>query len=527
VSTQGRVETAAQSSISAVEGNYNATTDLLGRNSAPERALRPYLISEEQSWSYDLVLAAADAAGAGLLDLGLSIGDRVILATRDRPEFVISFWGAIKAGLVPVPVAQGLTVSDIHFVLTDSDARVAICDISTSRSIIPAAQETGADVLIVGSGAEGSTRSWSEVCGAPARLEAAATMADDIALWLYTSGTTGLPKAVMHSHKNLAAAVDGIFKQVIGMSEDDVVLSVSKMFFAYGLGNSVYLPAAYGASVILNEGPVVPARIQDILDRRSPTVLFGVPAWFDGFCNLKGAHLPSTVRAVLSAGEALSTQLFDRFQDQFGRPLLDGLGATEALHHFTANRPDDICVGSAGRALDGYDVQVRDRDEEPVPEGTSGELWVQGPTTFAGYWRRPDLTARAFRGPWMRTGDLVRLKEGRVFHEGRLDDLIKLGGVWVAPVEIEDVLRNHPDVSEAAVVASDEGRGVPLLKAFVTSGRDDPRLHRELLDMCRNRLATFKVPQTFEVVHELPRTQTGKLKRFVLRKSASNGGGLQ
>jgi benzoate-CoA ligase family protein len=523
VSTQEQVELRAREDAH-VGALYNAAVDLLGRNGTADRAGRPYLITDERAWSYGEMLEAADAAGSGLLELGLQRGDRVILATRDRPEFVATFWGAMKAGLVPVPIAQGLSGSDVHFILADSDARVAICDASTTRSVVAAAEDAGVVCLVAGEGSSSGAKSWSDVCGAPARLEPAATTRDDIALWLYTSGTTGLPKAVMHRHRSLAAAVDGLFRQVISMTPEDTVMSVSKMFFAYGLGNSVYLPAAYGGSVIVNDGPAVPASVYEILDRKRPTVLFGVPSFFAGLCGLGDVKLPSSVRMVLSAGEALSTQLFERFKDRFGLPLLDGLGATEALHHFTANRPDDVVAGSAGPALDGYEVQVRDRDEEPVPDGTSGELWVRGPTTFAAYWRRPDLTARAHRGPWMRTGDLVHIKEGRVWHEGRLDDLIKLGGVWVAPVEIEDVLRGHPDVGEVAVVATDEGRGVPLLKAFVTSGRDDSGLRRELLDMCRGRLATFKVPKKFEVVPELPRTQTGKLKRFVLRQSEQNGG---
>lgn len=519
-SQQSRVELNEQT----VGARYNATVDLLERNAFSPRVGRPYLITDARVWTYGEVIAAADAAGAGLLSLGLSPGDRVVIATRDRIEFVATFWGAMKAGLVPVPIAQGLAISDVHFILTDSEARVAICDASTAESVIPAAEQTDVDCLVAGAVGSGGTRHWDDVCGHPQPLEPAATSGEEIALWLYTSGTTGLPKAVMHRHRHLAAATGGLARQVIELEANDVVMSVSKMFFAYGLGNSVYLPAAAGAAVVVNEGPVVPARVQHILQVQKPTVLFGVPAFFDGFSRLGDASLPDSVRMVLTAGEALSAQLFDRFLEQFGRPLLDGLGATEALHHVTANRPGDVVAGSAGRALEGWDVEVRDRDEEPVAEGESGELWVRGPTTFAGYWRRPDLTARAYRGAWMRTGDLVHMTDGRVFHEGRLDDLIKLGGVWVAPVEIEDVLRGHPDVGEVAVVAADEGRGVPMLKAFVTSRRDDSGLRRELLDLCRGRLATFKIPKTFEVVGELPRTQTGKLKRFILRNTTMNGG---
>lgn len=515
------MRTSTQERTSTV--GYNATVDLLERNLAPGRAERPYLLTEQRAWSYEEVSAAADAAGAGLLGLGLMFGDRVILATRDRPEFVITFWGAIKAGLVPVPVAQGLSTSDLDFMLTDSEARAIVCDMASLGSVLPASERTGATCLMVDGVAREGTRSWSEVCGVSAPLAPAPTTGEDIALWLYTSGTTGLPKGVMHRHRHLQAAPGALSRQVIGMEGDDVILSVSKMFFAYGLGNSVYLPAAAGASVVVNEAPVIPIHIQGLLNRTRPTLLFAVPAFYNGLSRLEEAEIPSSVRMTISAGEALTAELFDRFKDRFGLPLLDGLGATEALHHVTSNRADDAVAGSAGRALDGYEVQVLDREQQPVPEGHSGELWVKGPTTFAGYWRRPELTARAYLGDWMRTGDLVQMQDGRVYHEGRLDDLIKLGGVWVAPREIEEVLRGHADVVDAAVVAVDDESGVPTLRAFLLSERTDDQLPKEALRLCRGRLSSFKVPRSIEVVPELPRTPTGKLKRFVLRRGAEEG----
>jgi benzoate-CoA ligase family protein len=498
---------------------YNAAVDLLHGNLRQGRGHRPYLRTEDRAWTYDEVAAAADAAGAGLLGLGLGRGDRVILALRDCPEFVITFWGAIKAGLVPVPVAQGLSASDVDFMLADSEAAVVVCDLGSVSAVGPSVDRQGAECLFVGAPAPRGARAWDEVCGAPARLDPAPTTGDDIALWLYTSGTTGLPKAVMHRHRHLQAAPGALAAQVIGLESEDTVLSVSKMFFAYGLGNSVYLPASVGASVVVHEGPSVPARIQATLTEHRPTVLFGVPAFFAGFTRLADADVPSSVRMTLSAGETLSAELLERFVDRFGRPLLDGLGSTEALHHVTCNRPGDVVPGSAGPALDGYELKVLDRDQQPVGEGQDGELWIRGPTTFAGYWRRPDLTARSYLDGWMRTGDVVRIVDGAVFHQGRLDDLIKLGGIWVSPAEIEDVLRGHRDVADVAVVALEDEAGLPILKAFVLSERsDEAGLSAELLKMCRGRLANFKLPRVFEVVPELPRTPTGKLRRFVLRR---------
>ena len=496
---------------------YNATVDLLERN-LPGGSGRPYLVTRERTRSYGEVAEGAYAAGAGMLALGLAVGDRVVLATRDRPEFVMAFWGAVKAGLVPIPVAQGLSTSDIHFVLADSEARLAICDGSSIPAVLPAAQAAGVTAVVVGGRRrEDGARPWDEVLAGPAPLAPAPTAEDDIALWLYTSGTTGLPKAAMHRHRNLRAAPGALAAQVVRMAPDDVILSASKMFFAYGLGNSVYLPAAAGASVVVDEGPIIPARLQGLLELAHPTVLFGVPSLFAGYAGLAEAELPPSVRVVLSAGEALPVDLFDGFRRRFGLPLLDGLGATEALHHVTSNRVDDVVPGSAGRPLDGYEARALDSDHQPVPDGENGELWVRGPTTFAGYWKRPELTDRVYRDGWLRTGDLVRFLDGRIYHQGRLDDLMKLGGMWVAPREIEETIRMHPDVRDAAVVATGEETGVPVLKAFVIADREDGELSRELTRLCRERLAAFKVPRSFEVVDELPRTATGKLRRFVLR----------
>jgi benzoate-CoA ligase family protein len=497
---------------------YNATADLLERNLGPSRSGRPYLRTDERTWSYAEVAAGADGAGAGLLGLGLTPGDRVLLITRDRPEFVATFWGAIKAGLVAVPVPDGLSEEDLRFVLADSEARAVVCDRLSARTVTRAAGEDVA-CLLAGGGAVDGAMVWSQVCGPGPSLEPAATTGEDVALWLYTSGTTGLPKAVMHRHRHLQAASHGLAEQVVRLGEEDTVLSASKMYFAYGLGNSVYLPAAVGASVVVHQAPVIPATIQGVLDRARPTVLFGVPAFFAGFAREAETSLPPTVRLALSAGEALAPDLLGLFRDRFALDLLDGFGSTEALHHVTCNRPGDVVPGSAGPALDGYEIRALDADREEVAENETGELWVRGPTTFAGYWRRPELTARSYTGPWMRTGDAVRISGGRLFHEGRFDDLIKLGGVWVAPTEIEQVLRAHPDVADAAVVATDDQDGVPTLRAFVVSRRDDADLVSEISRLCRRRLARFKVPRSFEIVGEVPRTSSGKLRRFVLRES--------
>lgn len=495
--------------------SFNAFS-VLTSNLELGRGSSPYLIGDGRSWIYEEVVGSSASFGAALRERGVPRGGRVIVALRDRYEFVVSFWGCIHSGLVPVPVAQGLSPSEAHFILSDSEAAAVVVDLTSARSFVPAAEQLG--VTSIGLDGVSAAVEFGEVTSPGGGGRAEATDERDIALWLYTSGTTGLPKAAMHTHRAMGAAGEPLARSVLGLGPQDRVLSTSKMFFAYGLGNSIHLPAAVGASVVLNEGPVVPARIASLITAHRPTILCGVPSFFSGFVRLSGVRMPSEVRAVLSAGEALSAGLFELFHETFGLPLLDGLGATEALHHVTCNRPGDTVPGSAGPPLPGYEVKVLDARGEQLPEGEPGELWVRGPTIFDGYWKRPELTAQVLQDGWLRTGDRVRLRAGRVFHEGRLDDLIKLGGIWVAPTEIEEVLKDHPDVSDAAVVAVDNLDGVPTVKAYVVSAREDVTLIDELNRLSRGRLSRAKAPAVIERVGSLPRTVSGKLQRFVLRE---------
>jgi benzoate-CoA ligase family protein len=496
--------------------HYNATVDLLERNLVSGKGGRPYLLTDSKAISFDEVAAAADSIGAGLLGLGLERGDRVLVLTQDCPELVCTFWGAMKAGVVPVLVSPGLSAADVRFIVKDSKARALVFDSSTER-FLSAIDLVGITLLSLHAAALAGARRWGEVVGHE-RLAAAPTRPEDTAFWLYTSGTTGTPKAVLHPHRNLRAAPDGLSRQVIGLGTGDIVLSASRMSFAYGLGNSVYLPAAAGASVVVDNFPVSPSSIQRLIDRYSPTILFGVSSFYSGYVQLPEANLTPSVRQAHSAGEALSTDLFQRFKDRFGRPLLDGLGSTEMMHHVTANRVEDAMPGSAGRPLNGFEIEVRDPEGRALGEGASGELWLRGPTISSGYWNRPELTARNFVDSWLRTGDRVQVRDGRLYHQGRFDDLMKLGGIWVAPGEIEGILRAHPDVTDAAVVLTNNDAGLPVLKAFVRSARADVGLHVELAAGCRARLASFKVPRAFETVSDLPRTPTGKLWRFELRR---------
>src|ERR1041384_2530661 len=500
-------------------GHYNATVDLLEWN-LDEHRDHPYLITSNNTFSYGDVAERARTFGAGLLDRGLAHGDRVLILTKDCVEFVCSFWGAIRAGLVAVPISPAMMPAELRGIVDDSRAKAGVFDPGSER--IVAAAKLG-EVLCIATEPSSIAGAipWPDVAGAPERLRDVTTRASDIAFWLYTSGTTGTPKGVMHSHGNLQASRHGQAKQVLGMGPDDVILSVSRMHFSYGLGNSVFVPAAVGASVIVNTAPAIPAALQALIDVYAPTLLYGVASFWAGYVRLPAANTGPRMRAAISGGEVLRPDVFERFRARFDVPLLDSLGSTEAMYHVASNRLDDMVPGSVGRPLRGFEAQIRDSDGNAVI-GRRGELWLRGPHMFVGYWNRPDLTARTLVDGWLRTGDTARIVDDRIYNEGRVDDLMKLGGNWVAPREIEQEIAAHPDVADAAVAIIDNDTGVPILKAFVRSRRHDPELSRELFDACSARLAAYKVPRAFEVVAEFPRTPTGKLKRYLLRSGATS-----
>jgi len=509
---------------SAHAGHYNATVDLLEWN-LDEHPDHPCLITSSNTWSYGAVVGRARSFGSGLLDRGLAHGDRVLISTKDCVEFVCTFWGAIRAGLVAVPISPALMPAELRGIVDDSRAKAIVFDAGSERVVAAAKLREVLCIATEPSSIAGAIP-WPDVAGAPERLRDVATRTSDIAFWLYTSGTTGTPKGVMHSHGNLQASRNGQAKQVLGMGPGDVILSVSRMHFSYGLGNSVFVPAAVGASVIVNTAPAIPAALQALIDVYAPTLLYGVASFWAGYVGLPAANTGPRMRAAISGGEVLRPDVFERFRARFGVPLLDSLGSTEAMYHVASNRLDDMVARSVGRPLDGFEAKILDSDGNAVID-QRGELWLRGPHMFVGYWNRPELTARTLVDGWVRTGDTARIVDDRIYHEGRVDDLMKLGGNWVAPREIEQEIAAHPDVADVAVAIVDSDTGVPVLTAFVRSRRHDPELSRELFDACSARLAAYKVPRAFELVAEFPRTATGKLKRYLLKSgSASSTEGL-
>lgn len=488
----------------------NAAWLLLGQRAAGLWGGRPYLWTGEGEKSYGQVLEEVARTAGFLASRGLTPGERVVLAMNDRAEAVVAFWGALWAGLVAVPLAPALAAPEMRRVLVDCQASLVVADPPTARVVASAAEGLSCALVV----AEGPF--WQ---ASAAACEPVAVAEDSLALLLYTSGTTGHMKGVAHSHGNLLAAAAGLGPQVLHLTPEDRLFSAPRMFFAYGLGNSVYIPAAAGASAVLHPGPMLPGVVREVLERARPTVFFAVPSLLAALLELPGP-LTGRLRVVVSAGEPLDPALGRAVGRKLGAPVLDGLGMTETLHHITSNRLGELVPGSAGRPLAGFLLEARDEEGKPVPEGEVGELWVAGPSVMQGYWQQPQLSARALVGGFLRTGDLVSLRAGYLYHHGRRDELIKLGGLAVFPSEVEKVLKSHPAVAEAAVVPVRRGAGVVALKALVVLQPGASLREGELLRFCRRRLASFKVPREYELVASLPRTVTGKLRRLALTQAA-------
>ncbi|HKS95013.1 MAG TPA: benzoate-CoA ligase family protein, partial [Terriglobia bacterium] len=498
-----------------------------------------------------LVGRTANAFASG----GVARGDRVLLLLLDSPAFVTAFWGAIKLGAVPVPANTLLRAEDYEFMLRDSGARGLVVDERLLGRVRPALDHLAAhpeggkgrwgalEAVWIASEAFGGApvghpssappepdvhRSFDQACaGSPPDSVAAPTRRDDPAFWLYTSGSTGRPKAAVHLHHDMVDCLESYARGVLGITSSDRTFSTSKLYFAYGLGNALYFPFGVGASTVLFADRPTPDAIFEIIRRTRPTVFFSVPALYAAMLQAaeSGSFDLSSVRVAVSAGESLPAPLWDRFQARFGISVLDGIGSTEMLHMFISNRPDDAIPGSSGRLVPGYEARIVDEHGHEVAPGQLGELWIRGASAARGYWNRPELSRAAFRGEWTVTGDkFVQDERGYFWHHGRTDDMLKVSGLWVSPVEIESALLGHPSVLECAVVGAADSDGLTKPKAFVVlkDAAHGPLSHEEeLAAFVRTQLPGYKVPRWIVLIEALPRTATGKIQRFKLRQSAA------
>jgi len=478
--------------------------------------------------TYAQLLDLAAAFARGLRELGTRTGERVLFVCSDRTELLAGLLGAMRTGAVAVPVSTMLTGAELAKVVVDSGARVLVVSPEFTAAVghaAAAATELCHVVTVGGAALDLPARlqvsSWEDLL-APGGDAVVDSRADSPALWLYTSGTTGTPKAAMHRHENLRAVCQTYGRQVLGITRDDICFSVAKLFFAYGLGNSALFPLSVGASTVLEPRRPSPVLAAEIVREHRPTLLFSGPTFFAA---LLTADLPpdtfAGVRLVPSAGEALPATLHRRFTERFGVEVLDGIGSTEALHIFLSNQPGAVRPGTSGRPVPGYDISLRDEAGVEVADGQPGALFVRGASLATGYWCRTDATRAVFQGEWLCTGDTyVRSADGWYTCLGRSGDLLKAGGIWVSPAEVEERLLQHPSVSEAAVVGVPDRDDLDKPVACVVAmpgTRIDPD---ELVAWCREGLAAFKRPRSVVVLDELPKTATGKVQRFRLREDA-------
>ena len=520
---------------------FNVATHFVDRHVREGRGAAVAIECGDERVSYAQLLERVNRFGAALRDrLGARAEERVVLLLLDGPAFAYSFFGAIKIGAVPIPINTLWKPADYQYVLNDSRARVLVVSaelLPQIDCIPPAELRFLRHIVVVGDVARPvrPVTSFADLIdnGSP-DLDAEPTSRGAVAFWLYSSGSTGRPKGCVHLQHDMVVCADLFAKGVLGARSTDRFFSVAKLFFAYGLGNALYFPLAVGGTSILWPGPPTPPNVYNVIEKHRPTLVFSVPTSY-GMLLAHGSGSTdlqvrrdfdlSSVRLAVSAGEALPPALYERFKQRFGIDVIDGIGSTEALHMVISNRPDAIRPGSSGLLVDGYDARLLDDDRQPVPTGEIGNLWINGDSVCSCYWNQHEKTKNTIEGSWIRTGDKYSQDaDGFFWFAGRSDDMMKVGGLWVSPVEVENALVAHAAVQECGVAAREDRDALVKPAAFVVlrSGVEPtPELADELKAFVRARLAEYKRPRWVEFVPELPKTATGKIQRFKLRETSS------
>lgn len=474
---------------------------------------------------------AVNRAGNALRASGCQAGDRVLIVLPDCQEFLAAFFGAAKIGALAVPVNAMTRREDYAHFLEDCRPKMAVVHETALVEFRAAAEKSRPQcgvVIVEGVNYKHGEQAWEEWIKRGSRiLSAHPTAASDPAFILYTSGSSGKPKGAIHLHKDMLVTSQCFARIVLGISSSDIVFSASKLFFAYGLGNSMYFPLSVGAATVLCPDRPRPEKVVQVVRRFRPSLFFAVPTIYAAI--LRGVEEGleadfSSVRCAVSAGEALPPEIFEHFRRRFGLTILEGIGSTEMLHMFMSNREGRVRAGSCGTLLPHYEAEILNDEDQAAADGEIGNLWIKGASAFSAYWNLPELTAAAKRDDWVATGDkFYRDPEGFYHYCGRADDMMKVSGLWVSPGEVENVLLNHSAVAEAAVVGARDAKGLTRPVAFVVT-RDGalvrPELGREIQSFVRERLAPYKCPQRIHFVQELPKTATGKIQRFRLRSTA-------
>jgi len=525
------IERHAAAPVVNVPDQFNVADYLVDRHVREGRGGRTAILCGDESVTYAQVAERSNRVGNGLRSLGVRREERVLLLLLDTPAFAYAFFGAQKIGAVPIPTNTLLKSQDYRYMLNDSRATVAIVSepLLPQLAAIPRDELPYLQHLVIDGRPSADAIGFDQLlAGAPA-LEPQPTSKDDAAFWLYSSGTTGFPKGAVHLHHDIVHTVVCYAQGVLGITADDRTFSVAKLFFAYGLGNALTFPFAVGATTILWPGPPTPPNVYAQIERYKPTLLYSVPTNYGQLLAHKqeGADFDlSCVRQAVSAGEALPKALFERFKVRFGVEILDGIGSTEILHIFISNRSARVRPGSAGELVPGYEARIVDEAGDDVTDGTVGNLLIKGDSICAYYWNKHERTKDTIAGHWIRTGDkFSRDADGYYWYAGRADDMLKVGGIWVSPVEIENTLVEHPAVQEAGVIGRRDADDLEKPMAYVVLAdghQQSAELARELQDFVRSKIAEYKRPRWIEFVEALPKTATGKTQRFKLRQAAAS-----
>ncbi|MBZ5646901.1 MAG: benzoate-CoA ligase family protein [Acidobacteriia bacterium] len=509
---------------------FNVATHFVDRHVEEGRGDKIAILCGDARISYADLLARTNRVGNAIRDLDVRPEERVLLLLLDGPEFLYCFFGAIKAGAVVVPINTLLKPEEYEYLFNDTRARVLFVghELLPKVSAIPKERlKFLRDVVVVGEQQAGALGFDDLVSASSPDLAAAPTRADDAAFWLYSSGSTGAPKGCVHLHHDMVVSTEHYAKAILKMDDRDRCYSVARLFFAYGLGNAGYFPLGVGATTILSPRPPSPATIYANIERYRPTLFFSVPTNYAALLSFRrepGSEFDlSSIRHAVSAGEALPAALYERFKARFGIEILDALGSTETLHMVLSNRPGEVRPGSSGQVLPGFEARIVDEKGSPVPRGQIGNLMVKADSTCAGYWNHHEKTKNTFEGHWYRTGDKYHQDEDDYFwYAGRADDLFKVSGSWLSPVEVEAALVAHPSVREAAVVGREDDHRLLRPAAYVVlepNALASDELARQLKAWVGQRLAAYKEPRWIEFVADLPKTATGKLQRFRLREA--------
>lgn len=505
---------------------FNAADYFVDKNIREGRSQKTAVICQDNVFTYAQIQTGMNKVGNALKGLKIEMEHRVALLLLDSEIFPQAFFGAIKIGAVPICLNTLMQPKDYLYFLNDSRAKALIIDAELYNKLEPIKDQLLflKNIIITGSKPPAGTISFDTfIEGASDQLEAAPTTPDDACYWLYSSGSTGQPKGTIHLQHDMVYASETFGKQVAGVKENDICFSAAKLFFAYGLGNGLYFPFSVGATSVLMPVRPTPDAVYKTIAQHRPTLYFGVPTLYGSMLQEEGSL--DGVRLCVSAGEALPADIFKRWKERHGVEIIDGIGSTEMAHIFISNIPGEAKPGSTGKLVPGYDARIVDENFQDVPSGEIGTLFIKGDSAAACYWNKHEKTKSTMLGEWVNTDDKYMMdEEGYFYYIGRTNDMLKVGGIWVSPIEVEACLFEHPAVLECAVVGAVDEQDLVKPKAFVVTRKgftEDDHLQKDLKDYVKKKLAPYKYPRWIEFVDDLPKTATGKIKRFELREKAA------